>query len=238
MSVRYDPARPWSEPAAGREQVGLQRIRTYTLTRWGGTDAGIYSPRAVRGGSSPSVHRDGRAHDWQATTRERLLQAIAFYLKHADSLQIQRIVDYGGRRVWTTGRGWAAFSGSGAGELTRNYHLERNWIGALDARSVEEVLRASAPGVPSELEEDVDMVLTGQRPTVAGRYAYAVVKDRAVLLWNGARVEGDVKFGPGLYVWTPQQPHPLTGVDLDRARGVLVASATDGGTFAAKLRAA
>lgn len=234
MSVRYDPARSCN----GKEQVGLQLMRSWALGRWGGIDAGLYNCRNVRGGSTLSLHAEGRAWDWRPPSRAILLDAIGIVLAHADALNVQYLVDYVGRRAWRTGRGWAPFTGFGAGSLP-NWHLERNWTGALDVRPIATIIASPTrpPDVGSTPEPESEMRLTGQKATITGRLACASTQDRAVLLWNGATVEGDAKFGTGLRVWTPPQPHPLVGVDIDRERHLVVALATDGGTFAAKMRA-
>lgn len=228
MALTYDPANPWSSPPAGREQPGLQALRSYVLARWGGIDAGIYADRAVRSGTTPSLHRDGRAWDWQQADRATFLAALTWLIVNADAIGIQRVIDYGASRVWTTGAGWAPFTGYGAGTLP-NWHAEMTWEAALDTATIPERLAGSVV-VPSVPTKGDDMILAPHVGTPRGRTACATVTGDNVLLWNGARVKGDVPFGT-IRVWHPPTTRALIGIESRRDGKGLVVLANDGATF-------
>jgi len=144
MTVRFDPA----ARAATGPQPGLLRLRDYVLGRWGGQDLGIFANRAVRGGTSLSLHAEGRAFDWRAPSRAQLDELYAFLIAHADPLNVQAFHDYERSLRWQTGKGWyLARIGAGAGGPTT--HIERNWDGARDQRLVEQIIRASHQEVRS-----------------------------------------------------------------------------------------
>lgn len=144
--VQYDEARPFSQPAAGHPQIGLVNLRNYALVRWGGQDLGIYANRAIIGSSRPSIHRDGRAWDYRAPSRAVLESFWAFCIQYADPLNIQAIHDYARGRLWRTCQGWHSGNiGVGAGGAYT--HVERNWAGAKDARTITQIV-GGVPPIP------------------------------------------------------------------------------------------
>ena len=164
MAVKYDPARPMSQPAAGHDQIGLVRLKDYTLGRWGGTNLGIYNNRTIRGGTSASVHRDGRAWDYKAQSYQMLSEVWTFWIANADALNIQEIHDYAGnrageQRAWRTGVGWHS-ANVGAGPLGPYTHVERNWDGAKDARTVPEIITGTTTFRPPTPEESDGLDMT------------------------------------------------------------------------------
>ena len=132
--IRYDAAHSDSHG----EQVGLQRVREWAEHAYAAEDLGIYNYRPVRGGSSLSTHAEGRAWDARFPTGQALAGAIASILDHAEALQIQEIIDYRGGRRWSApSETWERYDKAGAAGWT--WHVARNWQGARDARSIEEV---------------------------------------------------------------------------------------------------
>jgi hypothetical protein len=167
VTVTYDAA-SWSTPYTGVVPPGMLRIHEHVEEfDPAGIDAGVCSNRPVRGGSAPSVHRDCRAKDHRFSSYGALDELKWLYVDHAELLQVQRFTDYGRGLTWDCrlpGSGWGIFAGAGSKyapgpTLERNVHIERNWQGARDPRSVEEILGATAPpeqDVPPE-EEDEEM---------------------------------------------------------------------------------
>lgn len=156
--------------------------RNYLLDTWGGQDLGCYVARPVVGGSSPSSHGSGAAHDWRyqdpGIGRQRMLdEVLPWLIDNSQELGIQAIHDYVGCRIWrppaTSGRpaqvspecGWRAQSpGSQMGQSWALWlHLEVLNTRWSDTRSVDEMLSDSpAPGptpIP-DLEDDVMALLT------------------------------------------------------------------------------
>lgn len=204
MSLRYDPR---SGPCTQREAIGLQQLARYVLSRWGGTNLGIYSCRSVRGGTSPSMHGEGRAWDWRAPSRTTLNQAIAFVIAYADKLSIQSVTDYEMNRRWQVGHGWQLFTGPGASGPT--WHVERNRDGASDARSVQTILGASPTPVPTPEplpepspepeDEDEPMILpvmtplqkSGPQAKAGNRVPFFSTQGTQIIGYNGAAISGD-----------------------------------------------
>jgi hypothetical protein len=84
----------------------LVQLKDHLIKVWGGSSVGIYSKRAVRGGTAPSSHSFGAALDWRHGTRRTSLAAMAFMIKNHEKLGVQMIIDYVGCRIWVAGRGW------------------------------------------------------------------------------------------------------------------------------------
>lgn len=203
MSLRYDPR---SGPCTNREAVGLQQLARYCLGRWGGTNLGIYSCRAVRGGTSPSMHGEGRAWDWRAPSFDVLDVAISFVIQHADPLSIQSVTDYTRNRRWQVGHGWQTFLGPGAEGPT--WHVERNHDGASDPRSIQTILQGTpTPPKPDPLPEpepepeveDEAMILpvmspqpkSGPQSKAGNRVPFFTHQGTQIIGFNGAAISGD-----------------------------------------------
>ena len=153
MSIVYQPATHCSF----KNQIGLELLRDYFMAQ--GTvalDNGIQMCRPVRGGSTLSTHAEGRAWDAVWKTNEALQAAIAFLYEHREALQIQEIIDYRAGRRWASNTwqwlfgGWRKYTLYGASGWSS--HFARNWQGALDQRSIEQVV-AEVDGMPLTLEE-------------------------------------------------------------------------------------
>ncbi|GIV04095.1 MAG: hypothetical protein KatS3mg015_2925 [Fimbriimonadales bacterium] len=143
MALQYDPV---GKRCLGVEQPGLIRLRDYILDRWHGSNLGIYNCRNVRGGRSLSLHAEGRAFDWRATSRDLADQVIGFCIANADTLNIQRVIDYEACQAWTVNSGWKSFNGPSPGGYA--LHIERNWKGALDSREINMILAPPPPPPP------------------------------------------------------------------------------------------
>ena len=99
----YDSAKSLTDrniAMPGRGTVGMQELRQYVRSRWGGADLGILAkpPRAVRAGDTPSLHNWGIAWDWRwqdpGPGRQVADVVIEFCLANADVLG-----DPGGTRL-------------------------------------------------------------------------------------------------------------------------------------------
>lgn len=163
--IKYDAAPGWSHPSAGSTRPGLVALKDFLLKRYGGTYLGGFVDRAMNGGSNPSLHRDGRAIDWRQDNEHTRVAAAEYLIAHADELQIQRIHDYENNRIWYCGdtgsgqksRGWhTANGGESFGESWAKWlHIEMNYKGALDIRSIENRIGPTAPVVNLQLIGDV-----------------------------------------------------------------------------------
>jgi hypothetical protein len=191
MAVEYDYAYQCVGPTDG--QIGLQRLRTWAMGRWRGIqDLGIYACRLVRGGGALSVHANGRAWDCRWPSRGALDVYLDICIANADKLNIQRIIDYSRRRIWTTGKGWQSSSVQSPGGLAT--HTERNWDGALDARAIDTIL---GPTIGDE--EDEVAFLPVRRPAekagpskvTGGRMPGYLTSGTKILGLHGAALAGD-----------------------------------------------
>jgi hypothetical protein len=138
MGVRYDKV---GSVCSGKCQVGLLRLRDDTANRFQAEEfLGCYNCRNTRTGTSLSLHAEGRALDYRFATRQEMERAWGFWIGNKDALQIQAIHDYELSLLWKDdGQGWRRASiGEGAGGHTT--HVERNWTGALDPRTITEIL--------------------------------------------------------------------------------------------------
>ena len=111
----YDSAKSLTERSIAlpvEAPLGMQELRRYVRTRWGGADLGILAkpPRAVRAGDTPSLHNWGIAWDWRwqdpGPGRQAADAVIEFCLGNAEVLGIQAVHDYQGTRFWKSFSGW------------------------------------------------------------------------------------------------------------------------------------
>ncbi|WP_238148979.1 peptidoglycan-binding domain-containing protein [Serinicoccus sediminis] len=113
----------------------------------GGTNLGIYNCRTVRGGSTTSLHGEGRACDlgnpvgaaWQEQLADLLVDNSA-------ELEIQCVIF--NRRIWSNAhpnRGWRPYGGRSP--HTDHIHAELTWEGArtLTAERIRDVLGDPSP---------------------------------------------------------------------------------------------
>lgn len=93
--------------------VGAVRLRDMILKAWSGSrDMGIFNCRSVRGGSSLSLHGEGRAIDIGGSPS--VMQGIAKWAKtYSGWYGIQEVIY--NRKIWTASRaneGWRTYSGT------------------------------------------------------------------------------------------------------------------------------
>lgn len=103
--LRYVPAPAYPAPPAGRCRGRIDLLDDYLVAVFGGQRLGCYVDRPITGGSSPSLHRDGRAADvgWLHDHTDRARQeAYAFLVEHAEALGLQMVLNY--RRTLGTGQ--------------------------------------------------------------------------------------------------------------------------------------
>ena len=115
----------------------LQLINKHLAAEFGMWSVGCYHYRKIRGATRWSAHAFGAALDMSyrrdddhptAPTRKDITDVIIPWLEaNADTLGLQRIHDYWGRRYWQVGRGWINRPPGG-----RNDHLhlevsEESW---------------------------------------------------------------------------------------------------------------
>jgi hypothetical protein len=155
VTVQYDAAS--APPCSGGEQIGLIRLRDYTRSRWDQVsdvtddivDLGIYSCRFARDGGTWSVHADGRAWDSRWKNRAEQQEFFDFLIANSEKLQIQRIIDYSAQRIWDSGRGWYSASPSSPGNIGGTpCHVERNWQGARDPRTIQQIVGSTSAPKP------------------------------------------------------------------------------------------
>jgi len=118
VSQFYEPAPGWDQPAAGRCRPGAIVNRDYILERWPADNLGCYVDRGITGGSSPSLHRDGRALDIgfirDLDARD---DCFNWLVANHDTLGVQMVLryrsgDYGGD---TALQGWGRLVRLGTG---------------------------------------------------------------------------------------------------------------------------
>jgi hypothetical protein len=103
--MRYVSAPAYPAPPAGRCRGRIDLLDDYLVDFFGGQRLGCYGDRPITGGSSPSLHRDGRAADvgWLHDHTDRARQdAFAFLVANASALGLQMVLNY--RRTLGTGQ--------------------------------------------------------------------------------------------------------------------------------------
>lgn len=196
MAVRYDEAYRCVGPPEG--QVGLRLLREWAMGRWQRQiqDLGIYNCRPVRGGTTPSVHSNGRAWDCRWATLAAKEAYLAVVTGEADKLNVQRVIDYSRQRIWTTGSGWQPHQVLSPGGYAT--HTERNWDGALDARPIASII-GYVPQAEDDEPEDDDVFLPVRKPVAkagpsqmsSGRIPGYLTSGTKILGIHGAALAGD-----------------------------------------------
>jgi len=145
---------PTSAPA------GMRVLRAYVIHRWGGTDLGILArpPRAIRSGSSPSMHNWGMAWDWRWANpgpgRHAADEVIEWAIAESSKLGIQAVHDYVNTRYWKNNGGWSTARSSpstGFGQPWSQWlHIERTWDAANNPDAIDgSSSRAGAASIQS-----------------------------------------------------------------------------------------
>jgi flagellar protein FlgJ len=90
---------------------------------------GIFNCRNVRGGSTLSLHAEGRAIDIAPYSRSQGTAISRYLLSRASELNVQEIIYY--RQIWSArypNAGWRNYTGSNP--HTDHVHIGLNWLGA------------------------------------------------------------------------------------------------------------
>ncbi len=134
--------------------IGMQTLRHYVIGRWGGSDLGILAlpPRAVRAGSTPSMHNWGMAWDWRwadpGPGRHAADEVIDFAIAESARLGIQAVHDYVNARYWKNHVGWRTARSSpstGFGQPWSQWlHIERTWDEANSPKPIDVNAKATA----------------------------------------------------------------------------------------------
>lgn len=126
MTTTYNPA---GNKCLGGNQPGAEALRAGVMSLYDkAVDLGIYNCRDTRGGSSLSLHAEGRAWDAGFPYIHPDGTALADLLvEHSNILCIQRVI--WNRHEWDNrGGGWEPYTGSD--DHTTHLHIELNWYGA------------------------------------------------------------------------------------------------------------
>lgn len=185
---RYEPAtRATGGPAPGAKALMAWFLGAYG--RLGGTNLGIYNNRTVRGGSTTSLHAEGRACDfgvnpheasWGTTLAERLRLT-------SGELGIQCII--WNRRIWSSAypdAGWRRYSGTNAHRDHIHLELSRLAAQSLTPQRIQQVMvpripsgpapvaQAKAPPLPRP-REDTCMLIKSQPDKTKPEYVAALL---------------------------------------------------------------
>jgi len=147
MTAYYEPAPGWDSPAAGRCRPGMVHLRDFLTYIYGADNLGCYGDRPMTGGSSPSLHRDGRAIDIGFNgILDKREDAFDFLVRHSAELGIQIVLNYkhaaGGGYRWRLAR-YAGDTAAGIKAYTKSghwLHIERTNAGADDDRPIAEIV--------------------------------------------------------------------------------------------------
>lgn len=126
--MSYEPAR-WDTPASGCQPGATALLEAILAGNPWASNLGCFNDRAVRGSSSPSLHREGRAIDVGVNPSSpddvaRMDALIEQLTARGDG--IQQII--WNRRSWRPGVGWRPYSGASA--HTDHAHIELTWAAA------------------------------------------------------------------------------------------------------------
>ncbi len=112
----------------GGPTVGARNLMAWALTKRF-TNLGIYNCRTVRGGSTTSLHGEGRAADLGCPVGNSFSWAVADFLRlYSKELGIQCVIH--NRKIWSSsgGTGWRYYSGVAA--HFDHIHAELTWAAA------------------------------------------------------------------------------------------------------------
>lgn len=161
MAYVYEPA---GKRAAGGPTPGAVALRDVCTAAFGVTDLGIYANRPVRGGSTLSVHAEGRAWDpgvagaqpWSVTP------LVEWAIRNWEWLGVQLVIwqrrQWGGRHGprWGPYTGVDPHTGHAHIELTR--HAAATLTPARIRAVLEEVVSVAITLTPDELQQFRNML--------------------------------------------------------------------------------
>ena len=129
LLTKYEGAKT----CTGVAQTGARGAMAWFLAAYathGALNSGIYNCRSVRGGSTTSLHGEGRAADFGLKWLKDLpiYSVLAEQLrKNSQALGIQCVIF--NRRIWSAGHtGWRAYTG--VSPHTDHLHVEFSWTAA------------------------------------------------------------------------------------------------------------
>jgi Putative peptidoglycan binding domain len=129
--------------------VGAKNLMSWYLrdnAGRGGKNLGIYNCRAVRGGTTTSLHGEGRAADLGTPTSNNWSWGVAEFLRaNSRELGIQCIIH--NRKIWssTYPNEWRAYTGVAA--HFDHLHVELTWAAANGALTVAKIDSVAKPVV-------------------------------------------------------------------------------------------
>lgn len=120
-----------AEGPTGRARPGTVALQNHILETWEpARSLGIYNPRRIRGGTSWSMHAEGRAVDIGVSLTpagEEIGDQIATWLiNNAPQLGVQYFI--WNRQSWTHARGWRAYRG--VSPHRDHLHIEQTRVAA------------------------------------------------------------------------------------------------------------
>ncbi len=112
-------------------QEGTVELSKYIMSKFGASSMGIFNCRSVRGGSSLSLHGEGRAFDagLNANNPEQKKRGDSLFqwvISNAPSIGAQEVI--WNRQIWTPSKGIRAYTGTSP--HTDHVHIGQNWSGA------------------------------------------------------------------------------------------------------------
>ena len=131
--------------------VGAKNLMSWYLRDYGGRggkNLGIFNCRPVRGGTTTSLHGEGRAADLGTPTSNSWSWQVAEFLRaHSAELGVQCIIH--NRKIWSSsgGAGWRPYTGVAA--HFDHLHVELTWAaanGGLTGAKIDSVARPVVEG--------------------------------------------------------------------------------------------
>lgn len=143
-----DPANPPAPCVTTHNSPNIEAILAWLRSNIGGENWGIYSLRAIRGGTSWSTHAFRAANDWAYDNDDQRLEAIDFLITNHEKLHVDFVADEGHNRIWKSYR--TEFDGPGWKEVTITtggpwVHYETTLNGWADGSSVDSRLLPNPP---------------------------------------------------------------------------------------------
>lgn len=206
VTLRYVAAPPYPAPPAGRCLPRPRRLYHYLHETWPSSDLlGCYHDRSITGGSTPSVHRDGRAFDIGFLDQEAARQdCYTFLIDHAHLLGLQMVLNYWRHNSPSSGVGWRLPRYSGE-QTPRTFpwnrkghwlHVELHPTVALLETPIEELVGPALPVPAPPKGPRIVMITADMQQIRRGDSGGFVTKAQAILTANfGQDIAADGLFG-------------------------------------------
>ena len=206
----YVGAAGWDQPPAGRCLPRTDLLYDYIERRWPISDQlGCYNNRAMTSGSSPSVHRDGRAFDtgFLQDDSDVVRLVVANWLTdNADKLGVQMVLVYdragSGGWFWRLAR-YSDENGPQLGDWNRRghwLHVEIHPSVAMDETPIEDLLGETVPTPDPKPKPNTREIQVGpvtMQEVRRGQSGGFVAKAQAIISANfGHTLAADGIFGP------------------------------------------